>query len=46
MQIYPDSPIHFSTISIEDVEELKKRKKKQKEKLKLKDGINQYSRKK
>jgi CCR4-NOT transcription complex subunit 4 len=36
-QLYPDSPIQFSTISIEAVEELKKRKKKQKEKQKLKD---------
>lgn len=37
-QIYPESPIQFSTISIEAVEELKKRKKKQKEKQKLKDA--------
>jgi CCR4-NOT transcription complex subunit 4 len=39
-QPYPDSPIQFSTISIEAVEELKKKKKKQKEKQKLKDGLH------
>ncbi|XP_054161490.1 uncharacterized protein DDB_G0283357-like [Oppia nitens] len=37
-QPYPDSPIQFTSISIETVEELKKRKKKQKEKQKLKDA--------
>ncbi len=37
-QPYPDSPIHFSAISIERVEELKKAKKKQKEKSKGKDS--------
>lgn len=37
-QPYPDSPIHFSSISIERVEELKKAKKKLKEKSKLKDS--------
>lgn len=38
-QPYPDSPIHFSTISVERIKELKKQKRKQKqEKTKSKEG--------